>query len=152
MTSTDINDAPTPGQEAVWKNVWNWLSGEDEAIVKNGDRNGNRVSQLIAALRDTSAPARLNAVYALGAAGESAVDPLIEILRGAAEPTEITDDPILTHAASALSAIGAAAVPALISVLKDHTAWWVRATAADVLGDIGKPAAEAVPRVDSVSG
>ena len=112
---------------------------------ENGGRNGNHVSELIAALRDASAPARLNAVYALGAVGESAVDPLIETLRQTAEPAEITEEPILTHAAYALSAIGAAAVPALTSVLNDDGAWWVRATAADTLGDIGQPAAEAVP-------
>ena len=139
------DDAPTPGQEAVWTHVWNWLNGDNEAMAKNGGGNGNRVSQLIETLRDASAPARLNAVYALGAVGEPAVDPLIETLRGTAEPAEITEEPILTHAAYALSAIGEAAVPALTSVLNDDAAWWVRATAADILGDIGKPAAEAVP-------
>ena len=114
-------------------------------MAKNEGGNGNHVSQLIGMLHDTSAPARLNAVYALGAVGESAVDPLIEVLRQTAEPVEITEEPILTHAAYALSAVGAAAVPALTSVLSDDVAWWVRATAADILGDIGKPAAEAVP-------
>lgn len=143
--SADTNDAPTPGQGAVWNRVWGWLNGDDEAMTKSGDRNGNRVSQLIDTLRDASAPARLNAVYALGAVGEPAIDPLIEVLRQTAEPVEITEEPILTHAAYALSAIGAAAVPALTSVLNDDAAWWVRATAADTLGDIGKPAAETGP-------
>ena len=91
----------------------------------------------------------MNAVYTLGTIGESAVDPLVETLRQTAEPVEITEEPILTHAAYALSAIGAAAVPALTSVLKDDAAWWVRATAADILGDIGQPAAKAVPALDS---
>lgn len=144
ITSTDINGAATAGQEAVWNYVWGWLNGDNEAMPKNGGRNGNHVAQLIDTLRDTSAPARLNAVYTLGAVGEPAIGPLIETLRGAAEPVEITDEPILTHAAYALSAIGSAAVPALTSVLNDDAAWWVRATAADTLGDIGKPAAEAV--------
>lgn len=145
ITSTDINDAPTPGQEAVWKNMWSWLNGANKAMPKNGSRNGNHASELIAALRNASAPARLNAAYTLGAVGEPVVDPLIETLRGCTEPTEVTDEPILTHAANALSAIGPAAVPALISALNDDAAWWVRATAADILGDIGTPAAEAVP-------
>ena len=114
-------------------------------MARNGGRNGNHVSELIGMLRDASAPARLNAVYTLGAVGEPAVDPLIEVLRQTAEPVEITEEPILTHAAYALSAIGAAAVPALTSALNSDTAWWVRATAADILGDIGQPAAEAVP-------
>ena len=144
-TELSTDDAPTPGQEAVWKHVWDWLSGDNEAMAQNGDRNGNHVSQLIDALGDASAPARLNAVYTLGAVGERAAGQLIEVLRQTAEPTEITDEPILTHAAYALSAIGTAAVAPLISVLNDDAAWWVRATAADTLGDIGKPAAEAVP-------
>ena len=139
------NDAPTPGQEAAWNHVWDWLSGDNKAAAINGGSNGNHVSELIGALHDASAPARLNAVYALGTVGESVVDPLIETLRGTAEPAEITDEPILTHAAYALSAIGSAAVPTLTSVLSDDAAWWVRATAADILGDIGKPAAESVP-------
>lgn len=138
-------DAPTPGQEAVWRYVWDWLNGDNGIISKNGDNHENRVSQLIDMLRDAAAPVRLNAVYALGAVGEPAVDPLIETVRQTAEPDEITDEPILTHAANALSAIGAAAVPALTSVLNGDAAWWVRATAADTLGDIGKSAAEAVP-------
>ena len=133
-----------PGQEAVWTHVWDWLNGDNVAMAKNGGGNGNRVSQLIETLHDASAPARLNAVYALGAVGEPAIDPLIETLRGTAEPAEITEEPILTHAAYALSAIGESAVPALASVLNGDAAWWVRATAADTLGDIGKPAAEAV--------
>ena len=77
-TELSTDDAPTPGQEAVWKHVWDWLSGGNEAMAQNGDRNGNHVSQLIDALGDASAPARLNAVYTLGAIGESAVDPLID--------------------------------------------------------------------------
>ena len=85
-------------------------------------------------MRDASAPARLNAVYALGAIGESAVNPLIEVLRQTAEPVEITDEPILTHAAYALSAIGQAAVPALTAVLSDDAAWWVRADRSGYLG------------------
>ena len=107
IASTDTNDAPTPGQEAVWNHVWGWLSGDNKAAAKNGSSNGNHVSELIGALHDASAPARLNAVYTLGTVGESVVDLLIETLRQTAEPTEITDEPILTHAAYALSAIGA---------------------------------------------
>ena len=145
ITSTVVSEAPTPGQEAVWNHVWGWLNGGDDAMARNGGRNGNHISELIGMLRDASAPARLNAVYMLGAVGESAVDPLIEVLRQTAEPVEVTEEPILTHTAYALSAIGAAAVPALTSALNSDTAWWVRATAADILGDIGQPAAEAVP-------
>ena len=125
ITSTEAKsltaDAPTSGQEAVWSYVWDWLNGGNMAMATNGGGNGNHVSQLIETLHDTSAPARLNAVYALGAIGEPAVNPLIEVLRQTAEPAEITDEPILTHAAYALSTIGSPAVPALTSVLNDDS-------------------------------
>ena len=150
-TSTDMEtaqfteDASTPGQHAVWEHVWHWLSGHDGALPKNGDGDGTHISQLIGALRDSQASVRLNAAYTLGTHGEHAVSPLMEALRDTDEPNEITDEPILSNAADALSAIGAPAVPALIFALSDDAAWWVRATAADTLGDIGKPANDAVP-------
>ena len=83
ITSTNAEpltgDAPTPGQDAVWKHVWDWLSGDNETMTKNGDRNGNHVSELIDTLRHASAPARLNAIYTLGAIGEPAAGQLIEV-------------------------------------------------------------------------
>ena len=89
ITSTAVNESPTPGQEAVWNHVWGWLNGGDDAMARNGGGNGNHVSELIGMLRDASAPARLNAVYTLGAVGESAVDPLIETLRGLPNPLRL---------------------------------------------------------------
>ena len=146
VTSTGINDAPTPGQKAAWKQVWGWLNGDNEAMPKNGGRNGNHVSELIAALRDTSAHARLNAVYTLGAIGEAAVDPLIEVLRQTAEPVEMANEPILTQAANALSAIGAAAVPR-VDFCTEQRCSVVGACHPQRIpwGTFGRPAAEAVP-------
>ena len=112
----------TPGQQAAWDHVWHWLSGHNQATAKNGSGNGTHVAQLIGGLRHAAAPDRLNAVYALGAAGVAAVSLLISALRDTAEPVEITDEPLLNHVACALSAIGAPAVPALIFVLNDDVA------------------------------
>ena len=99
-TSTDTeteqltDDTSTPGQQAVWEYIWHWLCGHNQALAKNGSGNGTQVSQLIGALRDASAPDRLNAVYALGAVGEAAVSPLVSALRDTTEPVEITDEPL----------------------------------------------------------
>ena len=65
-------------------------------------------------------------------------------LCNAPEPGEKRDDPMLLNSANALSAIGAPSVPALTPLVSDDSNWWVRATAADVLGDIGKAATTAV--------
>ncbi len=46
--------------------------------------------------------------------------------------------------ATALSAIGESAIPVLGEIVSGSDDWWLRATAADILGDIGKPAAESL--------
>ena len=58
-------------------------------------------------------------------------------------------NPSQLDAVFALSAVGAPAVPALAALLDDE-AWWVRAAAADVLGDMGEIASETVPRLAGV--
>ena len=51
-------------------------------------------------------------------------------------------EPARLNVAAALSIIGQSAIPGLKRVLMNSGDWWVQATAADSLGDIGKPAAE----------
>ena len=101
------------------------------------------VPALIDALEDSYEPVRRNAIYALGAIGKPAVEPLIEALDAEKEAFEM--EPILhiCDAAHGLAAIGAAAVPALVAVLKDEREN-VRASAAYALGEMGPVAAEAV--------
>ena len=53
-------------------------------------------------------------------------------------------NPSETYAGYALAAIGGPPVPALIDTLGAEQ-WWLRASAADILGDIGQPAGDAVP-------
>ena len=101
------------------------------------------VPALVDALADSYEPMRRNAIYALGAIGKPAVDPLIDAL--AAEKEAFDMEPILhiCDAAHGLAAIGASAVPALIKALQDvHEN--VRASAAYTLGEMGPLAAEAV--------
>ena len=113
--------------------------------MKSGNGTTADVARSIDALRDSEASVRLDAAYSLGTSGEPAVEPLIDALRHAPQPGETTDEPIRLNAANALSAIGSPAVPALISLLNDDSPWWVRATAADTLGDVGEPSTDAVP-------
>ena len=101
------------------------------------------VPALVDALADSYEPVRRNAIYALGAIGKPAVEPLIDALDSEKEAFEM--EPILhiCDAAHGLAAIGASAVPALITALKDESEN-VRASAAYALGEMGPVAAEAV--------
>ena len=101
------------------------------------------VPALVEVLEDDYEPMRRNAIYALGAIGKPAVEPLIDAL--AAEKEAFDMEPILhiCDAAHGLAAIGAPAVPALITALEDEREN-VRASAAYALGEMGLVAAEAV--------
>ena len=101
------------------------------------------IPALVDALEDRYEPVRRNAIYALGAIGELAVDPLIDALDAEKEAFEM--EPILhiCDAAHGLAAVGAPAVSALISALQDEREN-VRASAAYALGEMGPVAAEAV--------
>ena len=101
------------------------------------------VPALIDALEDSYEPVRRNAIYALGAIGELAVEPLMDALDAEKEAFEM--EPILhiCDAAHGLAVIGAPAVPALMNRLEDEREN-VRASAAYALGEMGPVAAEAV--------
>ena len=101
------------------------------------------VPALVNTLQDGYEPVRRNAIYALGAIGKPAVEPLIDALNSEKEAFEM--EPILhiCDPAHGLAAIGAPAVPALVAALKDEREN-VRASAAYALGEMGPVAAEAV--------
>ena len=101
------------------------------------------VPALVDVLEDDYEPLRRNAIYALGAIGNPAVERLIDGL--AAEKEAFDMEPILhiCDAAHGLAAIGAPAVLTLMNVLKDEREN-VRASAAYALGEMGSVAAEAV--------
>jgi len=143
---------PGDSQSAVAEVVWNWMSG----VNSNGaETNGASIERCLLALDDQDEGVRLQAAYALGLQSGKAVDPLVERLRGVREeeamgcvpknPANPTGgNPSELPAAYALSAVGHPAVSRLETLLEDD-AWWVRAAAADVLGDIGLPASSARP-------
>ncbi len=102
------------------------------------------VSTLVDALEDNYEPVRRNAIYALGAIGKPAVEPLIDAL--AAEKEAFDMEPILhiCDAAHGLAATGASeTVPTLITALQAASEN-VRASAAYALGEMGAVASEAV--------
>ena len=111
------------GHEALYRRLWRWnCGGWGETAASAAD-----IESLIRALGAEDEPCRLDAAYALGAAGAAAVGPLSEALRG--------DEEVRRHAAFALSAVGAAAVPALVGAAADGDAE-VRASAVYALCDI----------------
>jgi HEAT repeat protein len=98
---------------------------------------------LCAALRDAFEPVRLNALYALGAAGEPAIASLLPLLQEGADYFDRNQVLNINHVADALATIGAPAVAPLVEALADP-AEHVRASAAYGLGEMGAVASGAV--------
>ncbi|MDA1190346.1 MAG: HEAT repeat domain-containing protein [Candidatus Poribacteria bacterium] len=115
----------------IWRNVWNWLAGNDPA-PRPADA---KMDELAAALTDESESVGLNAAYSLAEYGSVGVPALIEGLKTESETTR-------RNAAYGLSAAGVEAIPALIDALSDEVEG-VRSNAAYALGEIGPDATEA---------
>lgn len=146
--------APQNGdaQSAVSEVVWNWLTGADRV---GSETNGVSLDRCLAALDDADEGVRLGAAYGFARLGDASVAPLVERLRATREEEALASvpgnpanpaggNPSELPAAYALSAVGRPAVKRLEALLEDD-AWWVRAAAADILGDIGLPASPARP-------
>ncbi|MDA0746640.1 MAG: HEAT repeat domain-containing protein [bacterium] len=143
---------PIPGAS---QDVWNWLCGRTTAEKPSGNGRSKPTSleKHRAELAHEDETIRLNAAYALAAAGQDGI-PLLteamqeETLAALDETTAKTPDnahgtnPTAGVAAQALSVIGTPAVPALLNLL-NHEHWWVRAMAVDVLTKMGSNAHEA---------
>ena len=130
----------------ICPHLWIWNAGQT-GLAKAGLHGGH-----VSALKDqySTAPEsnRLDASYTLGEA--AAVDTLIDLLAHDikagldAKPDKKHTNASQVDAAYGLTVAGGEAVPALSDMLGDTT-WWIRAAAADILGDIGHPADEAIP-------
>lgn len=145
----------------MWQKMWNWHRGEPfadvgaaavseadalsqltsedlprrmEAVGALGrpEASDRALSALDQALRDTAEPVRLNAAYALAAAGD--VDRLVACLDDSFEPSR--QDAAYGLAASGPGANGPAAEPALVAACGD-AAESRRAHAAFALGEMG---------------
>lgn len=119
-------------------------------------QNSEAVSALVSCLNHSDQAIRTNAIYALGAIGQIAVDPLIDYLKEVilsdespsmmVRPAGWGNPIVMDDAAFALAAVGPDAVPALIDLLS-HEYEWARINAVFALGEIGPAAAPAKKRL-----
>ena len=137
----DGDDPPA----ALRGRMWEWM----RAAAWSPQSADGVLAEWVTALDDGSEVERLRAAYALASRGGEAVPYLVAALRRQAAALRERNleadytNPSQLDAVFALSAVGAPAVAALL----DDEAWWVRAAAADVLGDMGETASETAPRL-----
>lgn len=131
---------------ALCRRAWDWMRGSDEAVVPTAVS----LDELRRTLDAEAEAERLRGVYALAARGEEAMPILLNALRGEAAVRLKANlanphtNPSQLDAVFALSAVGRPAVPQMVELLTAND-WWVRAAAADVLGDLGITASSTVP-------
>jgi len=142
--TVDADDPPIN----LCRRAWDWMRGEATAA----DCNGAPLDELDQALQASDEAERLQAVYALAARGDEAMPVLLEALRR--EAAALLDEnmaaahtnPSQLDTVLALSSVGRPAVPHMLALLEDE-AWYLRAAAADVLGDLGTIASDTVPQL-----
>ncbi len=133
---------------ALRRRMWDWMRAAEWSPAAAG----GALERWEQALEEGTEAQRLRAAYALASRGADAVPHLVAALRrqaAALRERNLAADhtnPSQLDAVFGLSAVGAPAVPAVAELLADE-AWWVRAAAADVLGDMGETAGETVPQL-----
>ncbi len=144
------------------RRAWDWMRGTDGTAAPTAvsldetstSSDFGELSRVIESLRQAldAEAERLRAVYALAARGEEAMPVLLNALRGEAKArleanlANAHTNPSQLDAVFALSAVGRPAVPHMVELLEEND-WWLRAAAADVLGDLGTTASDAVPHL-----
>ena len=136
----NAKDATWPGSNddalaPVHRYQWLWHRGEGEGFNKSA--LGNH-SQLVAELDGDDEDAALAAAYQLASHGDAGVSTLMERFLGDNVPRR-------TLAGWGLAAAGRAAVQPLLDAADSEPELIARV--ADVLGDLGAPAADAVPQL-----
>ena len=140
-------DPPTE----LCRRAWDWMRGTDGTIAPTAVS----LDELRRALEAEAEAERLRTVYALAARGEDSVPILLNALCSEAKVRLETNlanahtNPSQLDAVFALSAAGLPAVPHMVELL-DENDWWLRAAAADVLGDLGTTASDTVPHLTRV--
>ena len=107
-------------------NIWNWLCGKRESVAPTEE--AAILWRRAAQARETAAT--IAAAYELARHGGAAVARIGEVFMGA-------DPQARERAALVLSAAGEAALPLLVRCLAADRAW-LRATALDLLADLGR--------------
>ena len=154
----------------TWSYIWDWMRGAPR--FANGNASSSKdVQKWMGFLHDTDQEIRLKAIYTLAAMGADAIGPLkASLLGNTGQQREYTcpymidksgafvpiGDPnvrrwndvayTLQDEAYALGAMGEAAVEPLMELL-GHDDAWIRINAAFALGEIGPPAARAMPEL-----
>ena len=146
----------------LWQSVWSWHLGNEgpsqcreAAYIDNGTTAGLK-SALQEKSGDLPEIVQLEKVYRLAGQRQEGVRRLMKMLSEEA-PALLDHNLAAQHtnpsqlvSGFGLSAQGSAAVPHLLKTLHSDK-WSLRAAAADILGDIGLPAAAAVPHlIDSL--
>ena len=133
------------------RRAWDWMRGTDGTAAPTAVS----LDELRQTLDAEAEAERLRTVYALAARGEEAMPVLLNALCSEAKVRLETNlanahtNPSQLDAVFALSAVGRPAVPHLVELL-DEKDWWLRAAAADVLGDLGTTASDTVPHLTRV--
>ena len=142
---------------AMRRHMWSWHSGMADG---NGAASGGSVDRLADVVATGPERDAIDAAYELGEAGGAAVPGLIELLDDDSgrewweqKSSSIKGRGLTSASANAsygLTTAGRSAVPALIDRTKDAQ-WWLRATAAETLGDIGPSASESIPALNELA-
>ncbi|WJH33565.1 HEAT repeat domain-containing protein [Paenibacillus sp. CC-CFT747] len=168
------NGVPAQHPE-LWKDVWDWLRGDQDSGVRSSDWTAGQVEELGNVLGSSSEIEALNAAYALGRMGSSGVEELVKHLgNGSKQVAERASyglqpagtqalpfvQPLLSHpddfcrglACFVLGMMGPSAreaVPSLVACLEDESEW-VGRNAVEALGMIGEPYNLSVPAVTEI--
>lgn len=135
----------TTGLEALYAHQWAWNHGNSPGTTQPD----NDIDKWIEMYGSEHESCRLNAAYHLGSRGRAGVNFLMDSLfKEAEEFTESNLDkrhtnPSQYDAAYGLGAAGESAVPGLVDTLNESS-WALRASAADILGDMGRDGLSAV--------
>ena len=154
----------------AWSYIWDWMRGAPRIPIRT-PATSNDIQKWIGLLHDTDQEVRLEAIYQLAGIGADAIAPLREsLLQNAGLRREVTmpyrmnehgayvpiGDPnerrwndvayTLQDEAYALGAMGEIAVGPLMELL-GHDDAWIKINAAFALGEIGAPAARAMPEL-----
>ena len=154
----------------AWAYIWDWMRGAPR-IANRKPTASKDVQDWMGSLHDTDQEVRLDAIYELAAMGAAAIEPLVDsLLKNAGQQREFTcpymidksgafvpiGDPnlrrwndvayTLQDEAYALGAMGEVAVQPLMELL-GHDDAWIKINAAFALGEVGPPAARAMPEL-----
>lgn len=134
--------------QPIWESIWHWHLGQpnpDAAAVAGTD-----IDQMATDLAGEDEHVAMNAAYALAQSGEAGCEALFRywpqeaVNRLESNLSGRYRNPCELLSSHGLTAANGMSVPRLESLLKDDN-WWIRAGAADRLGDVGVPARSTIP-------